>query len=212
MRVEQLMSRVIAYIDGFNLYFGLKQKGWKRYYWLNPRLLVENLLKPGQRLIAVKYFTARISAHPSDPDKHKRQATWLEAIESLPDTRVFYGHYLPKTVRCFSCGATWMSHEEKMTDVNIACELLRDTYEDRFDTALVVSADSDLAPPVEAVRAHSPLKRIVSVFPPERQSKKLETVATASFRIGRKTLSDSQLPDEYAKPDGFILRRPVTWK
>lgn len=26
-------ARVIAYIDGFNLYFGLKSKGWKRYYW-----------------------------------------------------------------------------------------------------------------------------------------------------------------------------------
>ena len=27
------VERVIAYIDGFNLYFGLKSKGWKRYYW-----------------------------------------------------------------------------------------------------------------------------------------------------------------------------------
>lgn len=26
--------RVITYIDGFNLYFGLKSKGWKRYYWI----------------------------------------------------------------------------------------------------------------------------------------------------------------------------------
>ena len=28
-------ERVIVYIDGFNLYFGLRSKGWKKYYWLN---------------------------------------------------------------------------------------------------------------------------------------------------------------------------------
>jgi len=25
------MNRVIAYIDGFNLYFGMKEKGWRRF-------------------------------------------------------------------------------------------------------------------------------------------------------------------------------------
>ena len=29
------MSRVVAYVDGFNLYFGLRSKGWKKYYWLD---------------------------------------------------------------------------------------------------------------------------------------------------------------------------------
>ena len=42
------MLRVMTYIDGFNLFFGLKSKGWRRYYWYDPRLLSEHLLKPGQ--------------------------------------------------------------------------------------------------------------------------------------------------------------------
>ena len=38
------MERVISYIDGFNLYFGLRSKGWRRFYWLSwvdstPRLV-----------------------------------------------------------------------------------------------------------------------------------------------------------------------------
>jgi hypothetical protein len=208
MSTEQ---RVIAYIDGFNLYYGLRSKGWRRFYWLDPRLLVENLLKPGQRVAAVKYFTARISPNPSDPAKHRRQALWLEAIESLPDTKVYYGHYLPKPQRCFSCGATWVTHEEKMTDVNIACQLLRDGYDDTFDVALILSGDSDLAPPIEAVRQRSPLKRVIVISPPNRQSKKLESVANAAFMLGRKKLQDSQLPDSYVKPDGFVLTRPAKW-
>ena len=28
-------QRVVIYIDGFNLYFGLREKGWKNLYWLN---------------------------------------------------------------------------------------------------------------------------------------------------------------------------------
>ena len=99
-----------------------------------------------------------------------------------------------------------------MTDVKIAVEMLRDAYDDTYDTALIISADSDLAPPVEAVRSKFLHKRIIVISPPERQSKKLESVANATFRLGRKMLQDSQFPDEFNKPDGFTLKRPLTWK
>lgn len=203
------MQRVIAYIDGFNLYFGIRSKGWRRYYWLNPRLLIENLLKSGQQLFLTKYFTARVSHNPG---KHKRQATFLEAVGTLPDTQIYYGHYLPKAQKCRCCGAIWESHEEKMTDVNIAVELLNDAYADAFDTALLLSADSDLTTPVESVLRRFPEKRIVIVCPPNRQSKRLEQTASASFRIGRKKLQDSQFPDEVTKPGGYVLKRPASWR
>jgi hypothetical protein len=54
------MQRVIAYVDGFNLYFGLKQSGFRRYYWLDLAMLARHLLKPNQQLVATHYFTARI--------------------------------------------------------------------------------------------------------------------------------------------------------
>jgi hypothetical protein len=68
------MERVVAYIDGFNLYFGLRSKGWKGYYWLNIRALAQNLLKPDQALVSTKYFTARITG---PPDKEQRQSTFI---------------------------------------------------------------------------------------------------------------------------------------
>jgi len=174
------MNRVIAYIDGFNLYYGLKSKGWRRYYWLDLHKLALNLLKPHQQLAGVKYFTARISS-PPDPEKQRRQRTYLEAIATLPQTTIFYGHYLPKQQRCLTCGATWYSHEAKMTDVNIAVELLCDASDDLFDTALVVSGDSDLTAPVEAIRRRLPDKRVVVGFPPGRSSLQLRSVAHAYF-------------------------------
>ena len=42
------MKQAIAYIDGFNLYFGLRSKGWKRFYWLNLQKVAQHLLKPDQ--------------------------------------------------------------------------------------------------------------------------------------------------------------------
>lgn len=205
------MQKVIAYIDGFNLFFGLRAKGWQRYYWLNPAALARNLLKPGQYLVEVNYFTTRISANPRDPEKHLRQQDYLEAIEATPGIRMHFGHYLSKPKQCHRCHATWTHHEEKMTDVQIAVQLLADAIDGRYDTALLVSADSDLTPPVAAVKARYPDKRIVMVCPPQRQSKRLEAECHACLRLGRGTLLASQFPDAVTKPDGFVLQRPATW-
>jgi len=47
-------ERVIAYIEGFNLYFGLKARGWRQFYWLNLLDLARNVLRPHQTLIEAK--------------------------------------------------------------------------------------------------------------------------------------------------------------
>src|SRR5204862_5243554 len=127
--------------------------------------LAQNLLKPGQTLSMAKYFTARISGPPSGSASkrsvereasRRRQLTFLEALATLPDLSIIEGHFLAKPARCFTCGATWESNEEKMTDVNIATELLTDAFTDRFDVALIVSGDSDLVPPLRALRSFFP--------------------------------------------------------
>ena len=205
------MNRVIAYVDGFNLYYGIKSMGWKRYYWLDIQALIRSLLKPGQQLVSTKYFTSRVSSTPADPHKAKRQGTYLEALGTLPDFRITYGHYLAKPVRCRKCGAVWNSHEEKMTDVNMAVEMITDAYGNRFDTAVLVSADSDLIAPVRTVRGLIPARQIMIWFPPNRHSTELAQAANAAYMIGRRKLAESQFPDEVAKPDGYVLRRPAQW-
>ncbi len=62
------------YIDGFNLYYGAI-KGTP-YRWLNL-LKMSQLLFPQDQIHKIKYFTARVSARPSDPDQPIRQATYL---------------------------------------------------------------------------------------------------------------------------------------
>lgn len=150
------MERVITYIDGFNLYFGLRSKKWQRYYWLNFNLLAANLMKPYQKHIYTKYFTSRI-VNPLG--KHKRQTVYLEALQTLPDLSIYYGKYQHNPHKCPNCGHVETIPSEKMTDVNIAVELLADAYQDKFDTALLISADSDLTSPIEKVRQLFPKRK-----------------------------------------------------
>ncbi|MFO7773514.1 MAG: NYN domain-containing protein [Dehalococcoidia bacterium] len=203
------MERVIAYVDGFNLYFGLRSKGWKRYYWLNIQALAQNLLKPGQTLFLTKYFTARV-AWP--PDKEERQSTYIEALKTLSEFEIFYGKYQLNPRQCSQCGFEDEVPNEKMTDVNIAVEILKDAYQNKFDVALLISADSDLVPPVKAVGELFPAKRVVVASPPGRYSVSLTNSAGSSLVIGRGKIARSVFPEEVKKADGYILRRPALWK
>ena len=205
------MYRVTCYIDGFNLYYGLRSRAWRRFYWLDIRRLGERLLANGQQLEFVRYFTARVFPEPGDPDKQARQNTYLDALATLPDVHMHYGYYTTKEQHCSSCGAIWRSYEEKMTDVNIAVELLGDAQDDAFDTAIVISGDGDLASPVRTVRERYPGKRVVIAFPPARHSAGLRSVANGYFTIGRDACRDSQFPDQVTTADGYVLNRPHKW-
>lgn len=202
------MKRVIVYIDGFNLYFGLKEKGWKRYYWLNMLKLAQNLLSSDQVLIHTNYFTSRISL---PPDKAKRQSIFIDALMTLPDFSIFYGHYQANTVTCFRCQNIISKPNEKMTDVNISVEMLCDAFGDHFDTAILVSADGDLLGPIQKIRSLFPHKKIVIAFPPSRYSIALKSAASAYFIIGRKKLADSLFPDQVVGNTGYALTKPLEW-
>jgi uncharacterized LabA/DUF88 family protein len=203
------MQRVIAYVDGYNLYHGLREKGWKWFYWLNIQAMVQNLLKPNQELVSTKYFTTVVKR---PPDKRNRQAAFLEALQTLSDFKIFYGHWLSNPVTCRKCGHTYEAYHEKMTDVNIAVELMSDASQNRLDMALLVSADSDLVGPVKAIGGLFPQKRVVIAFPPARYSSALKAVAHGYTRIARNVMSNSVFPDKVVKRDGFVLARPLEWR
>ena len=201
-------ERVMAYIDGFNLYFGIRQAGWKRLYWLDVGALPATLLRTGQQLVGVRYFSARISG---PPDKQRRQNAFLEATKAMGKCSMHYGQYLDVPQTCYVCGAGYSVPKEKMTDVNIAVEMLSDAHQNLFDTALLISADSDLMPPVRKIKELFPAKRVVIAFPPKRRSKRLSGAADGFIRVGRSNLTASLLPERVRKRGGPVIRRPREW-
>ncbi len=200
--------RTIVYVDGFNLYFGIKSNGWRKYYWLDIWEMGNKLAK-GRQLESVKYFTADIGGPGG---KVQRQQTFLNALQvHTPQLEIIKGKYLRKTLDCHHCLRTIHLNEEKMTDVNIATHLLNDAWKDRFDLAIVVSGDSDLVPPISTVKAEFPQKRVVVAFPPKRSSFHLKQTTT-TFYINERVFKKSQMPDVVIKPDGSQLRRPGSWQ
>ncbi|MFZ0454127.1 MAG: NYN domain-containing protein [Ignavibacteriaceae bacterium] len=198
-------ERTIVYVDGFNLYFGLRTKGWKRYCWLNLQPLSQNILKSNQTLVCTKYFTSRVSNPPS---KVKRQTTYIEALETLSNFYIYYGHYQHNIKTCSKCGDITAVPNEKMTDVNIAVEMLTAVFEDKYDVAILISADSDLVGMIKSIKRLFSCKKIIVAFLPARFSVAIHDQVHSSFNLGRKKLADSIFPDNIMKADGFILTKP----
>ena len=215
---QSAVQRVAVYIDGMNLFYGLRSKrrglkgdSWPCYYWLDLHHMSQRLLRDGQVLKRVSYFTARVDYDPEDPDKQRDQNIYLEALKASVNVEVEEGYFMPKVRACQRCGASWKTYEEKMTDVKIALSLLNDAQNDMFDTAIVVSADSDLVAPISMVLEKFDHKRIIVAFPPDRVSKQLRQVATGYVSIGQDVCRNSQLPVKITNREGYTLTRPESW-
>lgn len=206
--MQEKKERVLAYIDGFNLYFGIRDAGFDKCRWLNVDKLISSLLKPHQTLVGVKYFTSRVS---NNPDKQKRQSTYIDALEST-GVGIIYGKYQDGSTECSRCGNIWRTAKEKMTDVNIATAIIVDAYKDVYDMAMLVSGDSDLTPPIREVHNLFKQKRIFIAFPPKRHNSAMALVAKGSEIIGRKKLADAQFDEEVTSSTGYKLTIPLEWK
>jgi uncharacterized LabA/DUF88 family protein len=201
-------ERVAAYIDGFNLYFGIRKNG-RRHLWLDLEALVRSLLKPHQQLVAVRYFTARVRNGPAGEQHQETYLKALDAHSSVLDIRL--GRFQQKSKTCYSCHSSWLEYEEKETDVSLSVSLLEDGINGLYDMALIVSADSDMTPAVRALKRLAPGVRVVAAMPPNRNSAGLTAACDAAMPIGIAKVRQAQLPQTVM--DGpRPLARPEHWK
>lgn len=198
--------RVAAYIDGFNLYRGLTSKWGRQYAWLDLQAFCSSLLKPGQELVLVRYFTAVVS----DQGAARRQNIYLDALGAhCPSVNVVRGRMQFGEVWCSVCGTDTPAPKEKETDVGIAISMVDDMHRNRFDEALVVSGDTDLLPPIRLVAGYG--RNVTVVFPPNREHVSMRQAATAVLNVKVKHVRDNQLPDPVMGPKGITLQRPAKW-
>lgn len=170
-------KRVTFYIDGFNFYFGLKRSKmvdsvWREFYWIDIVKLCESFLGEGQTLEKAIYFTAS----PLSPQKNSRQSAFLNANKLINGDRfeIVRGKYLDKHIICPYCKGDISRPEEKKTDVNISIRMIEDCVMDATDVVALVSADSDLVPPIELIQRRFPEIGIKVYFPPSNFSNDLK--------------------------------------
>ncbi len=207
--------RTYIYIDGFNFYYGAVRE--TAFKWLDFKAFFTCVLKRHHQILSIKYFTALVSATPKDPDKPIRQKTYIRAIKSyIPELEVYYGHFLSHEISAPLANASGgkrfenvIKTEEKGSDVNLAVHLLNDAWLDRYDCAVVVSNDSDLAEAMRLIKEHHSQKLLGLITPGERKtSKQLQRHADFVRKVRRGTLAKTQLPNPIP---GTTIHKPLGW-
>lgn len=205
-----------VYIDGFNLYYGIKK--WPDCKWLDLEALVKRLF-PNDTINRIRYFTAPVKGKP-DPESRKRQVVFLRAVRDNPLINIHEGRFIaskvyrarvepdpdptvPVTIQ------VWHT-QEKGSDVNIATYLLLDAIHKDCEMAIVISNDSDLREPIRIVQ-EAPFN--VPVWAVNPLVGKGKTKMNASYQLDL-TLADCracQLPDKVVLSTGRVITRPLAW-
>lgn len=209
------MRNISFFIDGFNLYHSIKNHDSLK--WLDLRELCRRFTGPAEKIVSVNYFTAYAHWLPESVSRHKIYVKALKQndidviLGKFKDTGVYcreirHRDSAFRLSRCNSCRSSSHSHIEKETDVNIAVHLLKNAAKDLFDTAILVSGDSDLVPAVKAFKELYPNKKIGCIFPFLRHSDDLKANVDFHTKIGLDDIKNSQLPDTIISPTGIITK------
>jgi uncharacterized LabA/DUF88 family protein len=180
---------VVAYIDGFNVYNGLRAADLGDCRWLDWITYISTLIDPGESLRA-RYFTAVVN---TPPDVRTRQQHYLRALRSHGGLEITEGQFMARSMRCPSCNHRWKRPKEKYTDVNIAIAMVDDAVHHCIKRALLVSGDSDLVPAVHYLKELG--IEVVNVIPPRRKSDDLATACSAILHVDPLELRKAQLPN-----------------
>ena len=208
-----MATRTNVYVDGFNLYYGALKN--MQYKWLDLQDLFCRI-RAHDEVRCVYYFTARI-----DGAHRPHQDAYLRALATRPRVRIVFGKFKPKVIQCrvrpcdYGGAREFSVPQEKRTDINIAVQLLDDAYQDQFDTAVIVSGDSDLVPAVMKVKARFPAKTVV-VYVPSRDPARgaaveLRTAADKDRNLPLGVLRISQLRRQVPDGAGGLIEKPADW-
>lgn len=205
-------KKVIVYVDGYNFYYGLRNGGpkWRRTYWLDIVKLFERMMFPDQELVEVNYYSAR---PVDDQQAYNNQDELFSANLLNPKFKLHLGRYKKKKFKCQNCGFKNKTYEEKESDVRVATGMLVDVFTKRCDLTVIVSADSDMIPSVEIIKAFAHDHPVVNFVPPNQKSFALAEKCDAVLWMEqyKARFVQSMLPNEIVLDNGHVLHRPTNW-
>jgi uncharacterized LabA/DUF88 family protein len=208
-----MKKRVAFFVDGFNIYHAINSLGVEYYKWLDLCSLASSFIDPSRmNLESVSYFTSE-PTHIRDRSVLDRHRAYTDALRSK-GVRVILGSFKKADERCQVATCThfdrhYTRNREKHTDVNIAIHMLQGAYENEYDVAYLISADSDLVPVVRMLTS-PPLEKTIRVIAPPGtvHSKDLGSMVGKSNlkRIAKITLERCLLPDSIDLGGKLIVR------
>lgn len=180
--LESLRTRI--YIDGYNFYYGCLRGTPHKWLDPLPlfekHILPSALVRDGDGRIrqstlltspSIKFFTAKIiESVARAPDSVSSQARYHTALRKLHGDRIelIEGYYAVNKMKVRIVDAerpdraprecqeiqAWKV-EEKQSDVNLALQAYHDAITGQIDHAVIVTNDTDIAPALEMIKAHT---------------------------------------------------------
>jgi uncharacterized LabA/DUF88 family protein len=135
-------ERIFIIIDGNNFYHRLKELDFKNLLNFDYEKFTQFLVGK-RKLVLRKYYIGAVREKPN-----------VKSREMMRNQRILLGK-LQKEGWEIGFGQllkTSEGYHEKGVDVLIAVDLLVGAYENIYDTAILVSSDTDLIPAIEKVR------------------------------------------------------------
>jgi uncharacterized LabA/DUF88 family protein len=136
-------ERIVILVDGSNLYHYLRELKLTGLAEFDYKAFAQFLAR-GRTVVSATYYVGKVRSHGDVKGEELRR--WQQRLVAHLQTsgwKVEYGHM--------------MEHhgvfQEKGVDVHIAVDLLTGAFDNHFDTALLVSSDTDLIPAIHAVRS-----------------------------------------------------------
>jgi len=203
-----------VYVDGFNLYYGcLKKTSFK---WLNLQVLCANLLGRHHVIDTIRYFTAPVIPNDGNPKVHLRQQAYIKALQTIKGMHIHNGRFTNRVARMPTvhpppASVDVFRTEEKGTDVNFAVHLLNDAWKGRFDCAVLVTNDSDMAEAMRLVRSEFPDKTLGLIVPKGRPTPYLNRYAHFCKTISDSHLREAQFASALPGLSGRLIHKPGSW-
>lgn len=144
--IFKMVNRVYVYIDGSNFYGGLSS--------INPRYTdekfdFENYIKyltKNDLLIKIYYYNASLKQQ-LNKEPFRRQQILFSRLRKIKNCEVILCKRKPRTD---IEGEEY--HVIKGDDVLLTLDMISDAYENKYDSAILMSSDGDFAPLVERVK------------------------------------------------------------
>ena len=143
-------ERVAIFIDGSNLYYRLKAGafGLPNLTFYDYAGLVD-FLAEGREVVFKGYYVGVVRVNQKSPDRVK--------AEQMQEQQVLLFNHLQSKGQKFALKRGFLMQNdgvfhEKGVDVEIAVDIVRGAYEDTYDTAILISSDTDLIPAIKVAR------------------------------------------------------------
>lgn len=237
MEKKPIPLRTRIYVDGYNLYYGCLKR--TPYKWLDLNEVFNQILKSvlyerdgmptefSLLPLSIKFFTAPILKNFAKADDSvSSQVNYhdalrghlgnaIEIIEGYYDAKPGRAPLYDKSKPPRDCEVNdiWKL-EEKQSDVSLALHAYSDALRDEVDHVVIVTNDTDIAPALELIRAHT--KAVVGLIVPARENVRkvnsdLEKLSdwTREHFVDHE-LASSQMP-AMVRFDGRAIHKPLSW-